>query len=280
MSTARWLADDLAGGTDLPVVHDLGLDAPADTTSTAWWAPHRFVARLGATPDVTQPRLASPGPEWLLSVGLEFLQRRVWAGSLRDVSRSQLWDTTEPVDGLRVFAKAAEVKIGRLPARGYATAGGFVGAAERAGLLPASPVVLSELVEFTEEYRCFIAPGTDGSPRVVAASAYLVDGLTWDSWDDVSQTPDPSGAVTFAQQVVAATAGPAGFVLDVGRLRDGSWAVVEANASWSSNPYHADPSGVVSSILAAQGPAGDPGWAWRSDPCVDRFARPLPVRRV
>lgn len=67
-------------------------------------------------------------------------------------------------------------------------------------------------------------------------------------------------------------------MLDVGLLRDGSWAVVEANTSWSSNPYHADPTGVVASVLAAQGPESDPRWAWRSDPAIDRFARPLPVR--
>ncbi len=278
VSTARWLADDLAGGTDLPVVHDLGLDAPADTTSTAWWAPHRFVSRLAVTPGATRPLLRSPGPDWMSTVDPAFTRRKVWTGQLRDAHRSGLWDTAEPVDGLRVFAKAAEVKIGRLPARGYMTAGGFVGAAERAGLLPTSPVVLSELVAFTQEYRCFIAPRADGAPRVVAASAYLLAGTTWDFWDDASQAPDPSDAAAFAQQVAAVTAGPAGFVLDVGRLADGSWAVVEANASWSSNPYHADPAGVVSSILAAQDPAGDPGWAWRSDPFLDRFAQPLPVR--
>ena len=155
---------------------------------------------------------------------------------------------------------------------------GFVGAAETAGLFPGSHVVLSEVVEFTAEYRCFIAPGTHGAPTVVAASAYLVDGQTWDAWESPAEAPDPAEAAVFAQRVARTVVAPPGYVLDVGRLADGTWVVVEANASWSSNPYHCDPAGVVASILAAQDPNGDQRWVWRSDPAIDRFARPLPVR--
>ena len=278
VTTAGWVARDLAGGTPLPVVHDLGLDVPPVTTWTAWWAGHRFIARLAATPGVTRPDLWSPGPGWVTTVDPTWLGRRVWAGPLADVATSDLWDAPL-VSGVTVFAKPAEVKVDRLPARGYGTPTGFIGDAERAGLEPSSPVVLSGVVVFTEEYRCFIAPDpATGRPRVVAASAYLVDGRTWDSWEAPDLAPDPTEAVTFAQAVADETAGPPGYVLDVGRLVDGTWAVVEPNASWSSNPYHCDPTGVVASILAAQDPAGDRSWAWRGDPTLARFARPLPVR--
>ena len=280
VTTAGWVARDLATGTELPVVHDLGLDAPARTTRTAWWAPHRFIARLAVTPGVTQPSLASPGPGWVATVDPKWLRRRVWAGLLGDVADSDLWGGRW-AQGVTVFAKAAEIKLDRLPARAYGTAAGFTGDAERAGLTMSSAVVLSELIEFTHEFRCFVAPGPrTGLPTVVASSAYLIDGQTWDAWETREEAPDTTEAVAFAQCVVDDTAGPAGYVLDVGQLADGSWAVVEPNASWSSNPYHCEPAGVVASILAAQDPTGDLSWAWRSDPSLARYARPLPVRTL
>lgn len=273
VTTAGWLARDLRAGTRLPVVHDLGLDVPADTSSTAWWAPHQHVARLAVTARVTQPSLWSPGATWLTRVPAEHLHRRVWAGPLDDVASCPLWQP-----GALVFAKPAEIKVRGLDARPYGTADAVTRAMLERHLTGESLVVLSELVGFVEEYRCFVAPGPDGAPTVVAASPYLVHDVTWDAWDDASSAPDPTAAAAFAQQVVAAVDGPAGYVVDVGRLADGRWAVVEANAAWSSNPYHCDPAGVVAAVLAAQDPDGDVTWAWRSDPYMDRFARPLPVR--
>ena len=58
VTMAAWLARDLATGTDMPVAHDLGLDVPADTTRTAWWAPHQHIARLAVTPGATLPLLS------------------------------------------------------------------------------------------------------------------------------------------------------------------------------------------------------------------------------
>lgn len=273
VTTAGWLARDLQTGTDLPVVHDLGLDVPADTAGTAWWSPHQHVARLAVTPGVAQPHLWSPGPAWLTHLGGGHLHRRVWAGPLRDAADAPLWSP-----GALVFAKPAEIKVRGLEAHPYGTAAAVARAMTEHHLTGTSMVVLSEVVEFVEEYRCFIAPGPGGAPTVVAASAYLVAGQTWDAWEDASSAPDPAEAAAFAQAVVATVDGPPGYVVDVGLLADGRWAVVEANAAWSSNPYHCDPAGVVAAVLAAQDPDGDPAWAWRSDPYMARFARPLPVR--
>ena len=161
----------------------------------------------------------------------------------------------------------------------YATPSALERAGRTHGLADESMIVLSEVVSFTAEYRCFIAPDQSGRPTVVAASAYLVGGATWDFWETAAAAPDASEAAAFARKVVDSVAGPAGYVLDVGQLKDGSWAVVEANASWSSNPYHCDPAGVVASILVSQVPERfDARWAWQSDPYMTRFARPLPVR--
>lgn len=273
VTPAAWLARDLASAGTIPVVHDLGLDAPADTSRTAWWAPHRFVARLAVTPGVTRPALTSPGPDWLSTVPSRWLRREVWCGPLARADGAPLWARGA------VFAKPAEVKLERFPAAVVRSPAELADRAAAAGLAPTSRVVLSQVVDFAEEHRCFVGPGPDGRPAVLAASAYLLDGVTWDAWETPSQAPPSVRAAAFARKVAAAVPGPPGFVLDVGRLRDGGWAVIEANAAWSSNPYHAAPTGVVASVLAAQRPDAEPGWSWRSDPVIDRFARPLPVRR-
>ena len=272
VTTATWLAGDLNAGTRLPVVHDYGLDVPGDTSGTAWWAPHKFVARLAVTPGVSQPLLTSPGAAWMGTLDEKWTRRSLWSGPLAAAPSCPLWGRGA------VFAKPAEIKLGRLAAATYTDPAAFQACAEAAGLQSGSQVVLSEVVAFSAEYRCFVGPGPAGRPVVLASSAYLVDGVTWDFWEDATDAPDPFEAAAFAQRVLGDVVGPAGFVLDVGRLADGSWAVVEPNASWSANPYHCDPAGVVASVLAAQDPAGDPRWAWGSDPAFDRFARPLPVR--
>lgn len=268
--TAAWLADDLRAGTDLPVVHDLGLDVQPGARRTAWWAPHQFIARLTVTPEAQLPDLASPGPAWLATVPPELLGRAVWCGPAGALSRCRLWD-----DG-PAFAKPAEVKVAALPAQMYPTSDAFMDALRAARLHPTSWVVVSDPLELVAEYRCFVAP-RDGRASVVAASAYLFDGVTWDAWEPTS-APDPSEAVEFAQTVLARAPGPDGWVLDVGRTSAGGWVVIEANAAWSSSPYHADAHGVVAAILASQTPPVPPRWRWRSDPVFDERAVPLRIR--
>lgn len=220
---------------------------------------------------MSQPALTSPGPLWLAQLDERWTRRRVWAGPLASLGHC-------PIQG-RVFAKPAEVKVRALPAQVWDDAEGFAASARDAGLRSESWVLVSEVVDFTAEFRCFVGPAADGRPTVTAASAYLVDGVTWDAWDEVG-VPSSGAAAAFAERVLGSlSVAPVGFVVDVGVAGDGGWAVVEANASWSSNPYHCAPDGVVSSVLASQG-VGDVGeWEWLSDPVFDARARPLTVRR-
>jgi hypothetical protein len=95
---------------------------------------------------------------------------------------------------------------------------------------------------------------------VLGVSAYLLDiageqvfgveGLTSHPLSDVS------GARGFAELVLDAVAlfSPASFVLDVAQLKDGSWVALEANNTWSSNPYDV-PGGVfVEALIEAVAP--------------------------
>lgn len=138
----------------------------------------------------------------------------------------------------------------------------------------------SERMAYTREYRCFIAHG-----KVTASSFYLatVPGvhdtdvtITWDAYD-TEKCPDSSRATAFAEEVVQVMGDdqPPGYVLDVGEDAQGNWSVIEANAAWSSNIYHAPAAGVIEAVLASQQP-GHPGWAWAPDPLFLERARPLP----
>jgi hypothetical protein len=103
--------------------------------------------------------------------------------------------------------------------------------------------------------------------------------MTWDGLDPEDHRLGCRDASEFTSQFlqsIGPEAHPPGFVVDVGVDADGNWSVIEANASWSSNPYHADMTGVIKSVLASHDVAGDyPQWAWTIDPYHKRYARQL-----
>lgn len=276
VSSARWVAEDFAS-TGHPVVHSHGFDLP-DLDDSALWCTGSFMNRIMAS-GFTPP--AASGGTLLLDGQDELLGRRtqVFMGS-QAAAVADSWPGP-------VFIKPAEAKLQSLPARLYDSFGRFMASLEeyrhdrgwdetQAGQLT---FLASEPSSWSQEFRCFVAHGT-----VVASSFYLDEsGQTWDAYDQ-GAPPDSSAAATWAQSAVDALALshgragrtlPAGFVLDVG-ARAGGFTVIEANASWSSNPYHCDITGVLASVLASQASA-DPVWAWTPDTVLLAQARPLPA---
>nr|WP_227993582.1 ATP-grasp domain-containing protein [Pseudactinotalea sp. HY160] len=248
--------------------------------------PGQHVARLEAS-GIT-PSLWTPDPGLIANLPAEVTGRTIHVCTLADLADGTAGNTMGGIIGAdrqeRAFMKPADHKIPGLPA-GKWTLPEFVAAA-RAARFPAGGLVLvSGIVHFTAEYRVFVL---DGEP--VAASGYLIDGHTWDEWDP-GDLPDTGEAITFARRVLTLSADlpvPRGWVLDVGLTTGGSWAVVEANPAWSSNPYWATEAGVnragtaepgagavVETILAAQ-VAGNQGAGARWLPL--RAGRALPVR--
>jgi hypothetical protein len=244
VTTAKWVAEDLAKAGTIPVVHDYGMDLPASTEGTAWWCSGRHAARLMASG--VDPGFLSAGPTFTADLPWRFRRRSVWAGRLKDMPR--------PIGP--AFYKPAEAKLESLPAKEYPYWGQFVQAAHHAKLDKDDFVQVSSLMEYTHEFRCFIADG-----QVTAISPYLVNGVTWESLDPETVPGQPPG-----------------YVLDVGADQSGRFSVIEANASWSSNPYWAAADGVIKSILASQ--STDPAHArWRWEPAnkFRQYAQPLPV---
>ena len=279
VSSASWVARDLAAAGTIEVVPTLGLDVP-DLDGSALWASWAWALRLRAA-GVDHPFL-SPGPHWLPSVPERFLRRRVWSGTLADMPYQG------PVD---TFYKLAEHKHAAIPAGVYLGRGVFRRTVLRAfdcAAVGGLAYVGSEPVKFVREYRCFIAHG-----EVAAASFYkatLPDArdstveITWDAYESAGSRGYPvsstAEAAAFASEVVATMgdAQPPGYTLDVGTDAEGNWSVIEANAAWSSNIYHAPVAGVITSVLASQEP-GHPDWAWTPDDLFARRARPLPGER-
>lgn len=272
VTSAAWLAKDLAAAGTIDVVHSIGLDVP-DLTGSALWCSGAWALRLAKSGE-NHPFLAA-GPDWLTTVPAEFLRRDVWSSRLGVLP----YKGTYPK-----FYKLAEHKHAGIPAglrigRGIfqRTAGAVF---DFAPGYEALHVIGSDPMEYAREYRCFVAHG-----KVTASSFYLatVPGMngsavtiTWDAYEP-DRSPDAAAAAAFAQAVLDAIGDnqPTGFTLDVGEDADGNFSVIEANAAWSSNIYHAPAAGVIESVLASQEP-GHQEWAWTPDSLFFDRARPLP----
>lgn len=273
VTSAQWVAEDLRAAGTIAVEHSLGLDVPDMNEGTALWCSGAWATRLLKS-GIDHPFLAA-GPDWITRVPDEFLRRDVWAGTIGHMP----YRGEDPM-----FYKLAEHKHGDIPAGIYLVEDTFQRHVRKvfatADHVDDLHFVGSAPMSYVREYRCFIAHGT-----VTASSFYLatLPGLddstvtvTWDAYD-AGRAPDSAAAATFAQRVADAMGAdqPPGYTLDVGEDAEGNFSVIEANAAWSSNIYHAPAAGVIESVLAAQEPGHD-CWAWKPDALFLHRARPLP----
>ncbi|GAA1558966.1 MULTISPECIES: ATP-grasp domain-containing protein [Streptomyces] len=179
--------------------------------------------------------LLEPADGWPAGLPYALLRRRVRLTTLAEAR-------TLPGP---CFVKPPSAKIGALPAAVYGAAGG--GGVRLPGpevLDGATPVLVSSVVEFAAEYRLFVLDG-----EVAAGSRYAVYGrLDPEALD--------AGARAFGREVLeeAAETLPSAVCVDVGRLTDGTWAVVEANMPWFAHCYAAETERVLDVVLRAAGP--------------------------
>lgn len=226
-----------AAGRGMPVLaaEEAGGPHAGPVPGPAHWyggpvAGARLAERLGFA-------MLEPTDHWLAELPQEFTGRDVRSATLADA-----WALHRPA-----FVKPPRDKS--FPAAVYAD-----GSRLPAGLDPATPVLISEVVTFAAEYRLFLLDG-----RIATAGRYAVFGRL----DPRPLDGDPAAAqiARFVDRLVAAAGPtlPSAVVLDVGQLLDPyraghRWAVVEANMAWFSHAYAADPARVLDVVLRAAGP--------------------------
>ena len=178
--------------------------------------------------------LLRPENDGLASLEHEFLQRKVTFFRAADF---------EPLS-VPAFIKPADQKL--FSAQVYAPHEPIPGLE----LLQADdPILVSEVVRFVREYRFFILGRT-----VRTGSIYWLEDHVPDV--PVAYEGDPSwvDAIGFAQRVCdqGAFQFVESFVLDVGLLDTGRWAVIEFNPTWASGIYACDPFAVLECLVTSQ----------------------------
>lgn len=175
--------------------------------------------------------LLEPSVDWLTKLPPEFLLRRVTLMNL-DEARA----LSEPA-----FVKPAEGKV--FEARVYSSGQELPGP----DLVDSSlPVLCSEIVDFRLEVRSIIHLG-----EVVTLSPYWRDGAlaldaneTWAFLENEENQARDFLAQFLSDESVKL---PPACTVDVGLLRNGRWAVIEANPIWGAGLY----GGVPEKILCA-----------------------------
>ena len=169
--------------------------------------------------------LIEPPLDLLARLPADLVARTVRFGSLRQLGQLGGPIFVKPADPLlKVFDAGVHRSVDQV--RG------------RRPIDPATLVLASEPVEWTTEYRCFIREGV-----VEAWSPYLSFGRP--SWKPDCAGVIPPSLTAFCDRFVSRVRDlPPAFVMDVGVLEDGRWAVVEFNPAWCSSILGASVDGV------------------------------------
>jgi len=191
--------------------------------------------RALATADALGLALLEPPLDALARVPERFRRRQVEFATFADLDRLQGKTFVKPADPLdKWFDAGVYSDVRDIRTRGR--------------LHPNAPVLLSEVVEWSVELRYFVLDG-----RAVAGSPYLSYGRP--AWRYHANRPSavPSAGIAVVEGVCHAMAEelPPAFVLDVGRIDDRGWVVVEFNPVWSAGLLNADPRAVLPALLRA-----------------------------
>ena len=193
-----------------------------------------------AVADQTGLVLLEPSIDWLTTVPREYLLRDIELMTLGEARTRTSPAFVKPADGKifepRVYASGVELPTDENVDMDIA-------------------VLRSGIVDFRLEVRCFVR-----ERKIVSLSPYWRDGeLARDQEGQWSfQVGEEAAARAFAEMALAddRIALPPACTLDVGRLDDGVWAIIEANPCWGAGLYGCDPKEVLLSIQDAIVPRG------------------------
>ncbi|KPF67147.1 hypothetical protein IP84_13360 [beta proteobacterium AAP99] len=113
-------------------------------------------------------------------------------------------------------------------------------------------VLISEVVQWEREFRCFILDRTLETFSLYSRFGELQreQGFASESWEDTE-------AQAFVQSVLEdkRVELPAATVIDVGTIQGKGWACVEQNAAWGAGIYGCDPTAVLRVLQRASSDA-------------------------
>lgn len=205
-----------------------GYRCPAGVTDPVLYGETLFADALLETLEL---HLIEPGHPWLPEVPERYRLRAVRLTTLDQAAGLQgTW-----------FVKAPDEKL----FRAALFSDGELAEATR-GLPPTTPLLVSEPVRFKVEYRLFIL-----EREIATMSLYLRDGELPANLEGPHH--ELAEARDFAQALLAdpEVRVPPAVVIDVGRLDNGRWAVVEANPAWGSGLLACDPQAVLKVLQRA-----------------------------
>lgn len=207
----NWRIPDHLRTLDDPVLYAEALFAP------------EFAEQLGLN-------LLSPPDDWLVGLPREYTARTIrmtTLGEARSLERP-------------MFVKPPSDKS--FPAQAY------IGAALPDGYDDAMPVLVSDLVEWDAEFRCFLLDREVQTYSIYSRRGELQRDAGFESTADEQRDMIAFVSTLLADARVAL---PHATVLDVGTLADGQWACVEQNAAWGAGIYGCDPESVLRVVQAA-----------------------------
>ena len=179
--------------------------------------------------------LLEPSPQWLTELPTIYLQRHIHYATLGDARADNQTAFIKPVRDKCFLAKVYQ-SGDELPA---------------GDILPDStPVLISEPVLWEVEFRFFVRDRTiaTSSPYCRYGSLAQSDDESWSASKQESEDARDFCNTVLGDRSISL---PDAVVIDVGKIVDKGWAVVEANSAWASGIYGCDPTLVLSVIQRA-----------------------------
>ncbi|MBI3229101.1 MAG: ATP-grasp domain-containing protein [Burkholderiales bacterium] len=164
--------------------------------------------------------LLEPSEDWLTRLPYAYRQRQIHLSTLGDARRNPL----------PAFVKPPNDKS--FPAQVY------LGTGLPQGYDDAMSVLVSDIVHWEKEFRCFIL-----QRKLVTFSIYSRDGHTQRDTGFVSTEEEDRELIQFVNRLLEDETVPLpdATVVDVGVIAGRGWACVEKNAAWGAGMYGCEP---------------------------------------
>ena len=179
--------------------------------------------------------LLEPSIDWLTTVPAQYLRRTIRLTSLQKARALQHPCFVKPAEG-KTFEAAVYASGADLPQENHVDG--------------SIPVLCSDIVDFKVEVRCIVR-----NRKLVALSPYWRDGSLANgpdgSWPFLGEEETEARSLAEAVLSDPEVDLPPSCTVDVGKLADGAWAIIEANPIWGAGLYGCDAEQVLSAITLA-----------------------------